>query len=234
VNTELNLASYFLQASPIVKATMLLLLVASVVSWTLIFQRARWLRQLNKARSQFENQFWSGIELTQLHHTLTEIPPTAESLAAIFQAGFVEFSRLRKSGCQALPVILEAVARAMHIARSQAESSLEQHLNWLATIGSSSPYVGLLGTVWGIMGAFGSLAGADQMATLALVAPGISEALAATAMGLFAAIPAVVFYNRIISQIERLLNQYAIFQEELIALLLRQAYEEKSAENATV
>ena len=233
MSTELNFWSYFLQASLLVKVTMLLLWIASIVSWTLIFQRAKWLRQLHKAKCRFEAQFWSGTELTQLYDSLKGTTVAPESLANIFRAGFLEFTRLREVGCQQLSVILKAVRRAMDIAHAQTEDRLERHLSWLATIGSVSPYVGLLGTVWGIMGAFRSLASAGQTATLALVAPGISEALVATAMGLLTAIPAVVFYNRYVSQIGCLLKQYSIFQEELTGLLVRRIYgggREKSLE----
>lgn len=225
VHTAPNLLDYFLQASAVVKASMLLLLVASVISWVLIIQHAFLFQKIGVARLRFERQFWSGIELPQLHNKLSETHLQPESLAAIFQAGFIEFSRLRKGGCQVLSVMLEAVARAMRVASAQAENKLARHLNWLATIGSSSPYIGLFGTVWGIMSAFSALAGgASQSVTLNVVAPGISEALSATAMGLFAAIPAVIFYNHYINQLAHLMNQYEIFEESFIALLLRQAY----------
>lgn len=138
-------------------------------------------------------------------------------------AGFREFIRLRKQGGVAPSVILEGIQRAMRIARSREMDKLEQHLSFLATVGSTSPYVGLFGTVWGIMTSFHAL-GSAQQATIAMVAPGISEALIATAMGLFAAIPAVIAYNRFANEVERLLNQYDTFQEEFSNILYRQVH----------
>jgi biopolymer transport protein TolQ len=218
--------SYFFNAGPVVKLVMLLLLTASVISWTMIFQRATFLKKLKRTIAGFEEVFWSGIDLSKLYTDmnaeLAETKSEPEGLESIFQAGFREFMRLHKQGNTSPQLILETTQRAMRIARAREMEKLEQHLSFLATVGSTSPYVGLFGTVWGIMTSFQALGGAQQM-TIATVAPGISEALVATAMGLFAAIPAVIAYNRYANEVERLLNHYDTFQEEFSSILYRQA-----------
>jgi biopolymer transport protein TolQ len=220
-----NLLNYFIQTSLSIKLTLLFLLSSSVITWVIIVQRSLLLRQLDKAYTQFENQFWSGIRLTELYDALPESIPE-EHLSSIFHAGFTEFCRLRNSGCQTLSVILDAVSRAMRIAQAQAEVSLERHLNWLSIIGSSAPYFGLLGTIFGVMSALNALGNAGQVNAWLLIAPGVADALIVTVVSLVTAIPAIMFYHRYLHQMECLLNQYHIFQDEFIALLVRQAYEE--------
>lgn len=223
--TDQSLWVYFADASMVVKIVMLLLLAASLMSWTFIFQRGAFLKRARAAVGSFEDQFWSGMELNRLYLEINADKNEPEGLANVFQAGFREFARLRKQGGVSPAVIMEASQRAMRIARSHEMDKLEQHLSFLATVGSTSPYVGLFGTVWGIMTSFHALGGAQSAtSTIAMVAPGISEALVATAMGLFAAIPAVIAYNRFANDVERLLNQYDTFQEEFSSILYRQAH----------
>lgn len=215
---------YFAEASVVVKIVMLMLLAASMMSWTFIFQRSSFLKRIRTSITSFEDQFWSGMELSKLYAELnSDRADSSDGLANIFKAGFREFIRLRKQAGNSPAMVLEGVQRAMRIARSHELDKLEQHLSFLATVGSTSPYIGLFGTVWGIMTSFHALGGAQQ-ATIAMVAPGISEALVATAMGLFAAIPAVIFYNRFASEVERLSNHYETFQEEFSSILYRQAH----------
>ena len=205
-----------LQASPIVQFVMALLVGASVVSWAIILRKRQLLKAERAAADRFEEQFWSGGDLSALYRTLEA------GMAGVFVAGFREFSRLRKQvGISGAP-LLEGSRRAMRVAQLRETDRLEQNLSTLATIGSTSPYVGLFGTVWGIMSAFQGL-GNVQQATLAMVAPGIAEALIATAMGLFAAIPAVVAYNRYADQVGRLEVRYDAFMEEFSTILQRHA-----------
>ena len=223
MGADQSLWVYFTEASFVVKIVMFLLVAASVMSWTFIFQRGVFLKRTRVIVDAFEEQFWSGIDLNKLYTDITSSQEEPEALESIFQAGFHEFSRLRKQPGLAPAVILEATQRAMRIAHSREMDKLEQHLSFLATVGSTSPYIGLFGTVWGIMTSFHAL-GSAQQATIAMVAPGISEALIATAMGLFAAIPAVIAYNRFANEVERLLNRYDTFQEEFSSVLYRQAH----------
>ncbi len=209
-------------ASLLVQAVMFLLLAASVASWTLIFWKSRQLRRAESRAAGFEQRFWSGIDLAELYRQLVK-QGEAEGLESVFLAGYREFIRLFK---QAAPpaLIAENAERAMEVAIGRELEALDSQLPLLATVGSTSPYVGLFGTVWGIMNAFRAL-GHVQQATLALVAPGIAEALIATAMGLFAAIPAVIAYNRYTSRIDRLGRRYERFADEFICLLQRKALE---------
>lgn len=220
---DTSLWVYFASAGGVVKTVMLLLLAASVASWTIIFQRGFVLRQARTALANFEAAFWSGSDLSKLYTEVNSRRYDIEGIAAIFQAGFREFTRLGKQTGVPSAMVLEGAQRAMRIAYSRESDRLEQHLAFLATVGSTSPYVGLFGTVWGIMASFHALGNVGQ-ATIAMVAPGISEALVATAMGLFAAIPAVIAYNRYANDVERLLNQYATFQEELFNILHRHVH----------
>lgn len=220
--TDNSLLSYFTNAGPVVKFVMLLLLLASVASWTLIFQRGRLISQARKAMKLFEERFWSGVDLTKLYSEMAGHIDQLSGMESIFTAGFKEYIRLRKQPNMPPAEILEGAQRAMRIATARELDAIEHHLPLLATIGSISPYVGLFGTVWGIMTSFHAL-GNVQQATIGLVAPGISEALIATAMGLFAAIPAVIAYNRYSTDIERIMNQYDTFQEEFSSVLYRQA-----------
>jgi biopolymer transport protein TolQ len=209
-----------LQASLIVQFVMALLVGASVVSWAIIFRKRQLLVTERQSADRFEEQFWSGGDLAGLYKSLESGSPTG--MAGVFVAGFREFSRLRKQAGIASGQLLEGSRRAMRVAQLRETDRLEQNLSMLATIGSTSPYVGLFGTVWGIMSAFQGL-GNVQQATLAMVAPGIAEALIATAMGLFAAIPAVVAYNRNADQVGRLELRYDAFMEEFSTILQRHA-----------
>jgi biopolymer transport protein TolQ len=209
------------QASFIVQLVLALLVIASILSWAIIARKRRLLRQAHASADDFEDRFWSGIDLAELYRTLDSAAP-ASGMAGLFVAGFREFSRLRQvSGLGGGP-LLEGSRRAMKVAQLREIDRLEQNLSTLATIGSTSPYVGLFGTVWGIMSAFQGL-GNVQQATLAMVAPGIAEALIATAMGLFAAIPAVIAYNRYADQVGRLELRYDTFMEEFSTILQRHA-----------
>ena len=210
-------------ASLVVQLVMLLLLLVSVVSWTMIFRRWTALRVARENANEFEDRFWSGGELTGLYQAVADRSRPSSGLASIFEAGFSEFARLRKQSAVEPMAVLEGAQRAMRVALSREIDSLETHLSFLATVGSTSPYIGLFGTVWGIMNAFRGLGNAQQ-ATLAMVAPGIAEALIATAMGLFAAIPAVIAYNRYSNDVERLINRYDAFLEEFSTILQRQAH----------
>ena len=209
-----------LQASPIVQFVMALLVAASVVSWAIIFRKQQLLKAERLAADRFEDQFWSGGDLAALYKTLEAGSPSG--MAGVFVAGFREFSRLRRQSGLGSGQLLEGSRRAMRVAQLRETDRLEQNLSTLATIGSTSPYVGLFGTVWGIMSAFQAL-GNVQQATLAMVAPGIAEALIATAMGLFAAIPAVIAYNRYADQVGRLELRYDAFMEEFSTILQRHA-----------
>ena len=212
---------YFTDAGAVVKTVMLILLAASIISWTFIFQRFNFFKHSRQTLARFEDKFWSGSDLNTLYTELEKKAYQRTGIAHIFHAGFKEFLRSRQqSGVQAA-VVVENVQRAMRIANARETEKLEAHLPFLASVGSVSPYIGLFGTVWGIMTSFHALSGVQQ-ATIAMVAPGISEALIATAMGLFAAIPAVLAYNRYSSQVERIMNQYETFQEEFSSILHRQ------------
>jgi biopolymer transport protein TolQ len=197
---------------------MVLLIGASVVSWAIILRKRRLLRQANATADEFEERFWSGVDLALLYKALDSAANTG--MSAIFVSGFREFSRLRHQVGISGAHLLEGSRRAMRVAQLRETDRLEQNLATLATIGSTSPYVGLFGTVWGIMSAFQGL-GSVQQATLAMVAPGIAEALIATAMGLFAAIPAVVAYNRYADQVSRLELRCDTFMEEFSTILQR-------------
>ena len=209
-----------LQASLIVQFVMALLVGASVVSWAIIFRKRQLLGAERLGADRFEEHFWSGGDLAALYKSLESGSPTG--MAGVFVAGFREFSRLRKQAGISGAQLLEGSRRAMRVAQLRETDRLEQNLSTLATIGSTSPYVGLFGTVWGIMSAFQGL-GNVQQATLATVAPAIAEALIATAMGLFAAIPAVIAYNRYADQVGRLELRYDAFMEEFSTILQRHA-----------
>ena len=221
--SEPSLWSFVANAGLVVKMVMLLLLMASVWSWTIIFQRWFFLKEANLAVKKFEEKFWSGSELHKFYQELTPRSEDLHGLELIFYAGFSEYTRLSKQTAAKPDTIIKGAERAMRVVLSREIANLEQHLSFLATIGSTSPYVGLFGTVWGIMTSFRALSGMQQ-ATMAMVAPGISEALIATAMGLFAAIPAVIAYNRYASEVERLANTYDTFKEEFSSILHRQTF----------
>lgn len=221
MSSDLSFWGLFLQASPLVQLVMLLLLVTSIVSWAFIFQRGRILKNARLEMKKFEDKFWSGVDLNKLYQELAA-RQSLQGMATVFCAGFKEYVRLRKTPGTDADGIMQGTHRAMRVALSREVDQLESRLPFLATAGSISPYVGLFGTVWGIMNAFIAL-GEVQQATLAMVAPGIAEALIATAMGLFAAIPAVIAYNRFSHQVEKLENGYGNFMEEFASILHRQA-----------
>ncbi|WP_295386233.1 protein TolQ [uncultured Thiodictyon sp.] len=221
MSSDLSLLNLIMHASFVVQLVLLVLVLASVMSWTLILDRGRVLGNARKAANAFEERFWSGGDLSTLYKDLSAEDQGSLGLAAIFRAGFKDYVRLRKVEGSDLMAVLQGAERSMRVALSREMDRLDANLSFLATVGSTSPYVGLFGTVWGIMHAFHALGNVDQ-ATLALVAPGISEALVATAIGLFAAIPAVIAYNRFSNQVERLNNRYEEFMEEFSTLLQRQ------------
>lgn len=223
MTADLSFIQLFKEASFIVQMVMLLLLVASVVAWTFIFNKHRELKAARTNADAFEKRFWSGIDLSDLYKQLAAENYPSEGIENVFVAGYREFGRMRKQTGIAPMALVEGAQRAMGIALTRELDVLDERLPFLATVGSTSPYVGLFGTVWGIMNSFRSL-GNVQQATLSLVAPGIAEALVATAMGLFAAIPAVIAYNRYSTDIERLATRYQIFADEFIGLLQRQAH----------
>lgn len=222
MNYDSSLFGYFIHAGLVVKAVMLILMGASIFSWTYILQRTTYLRSISKSASRFENAFWSGEDLTQLYADGGKNREASSGLEAIFYAGFKEFQRFRKQTGVAIELIMENTRRAMQVAQMREQDKLEVQLPFLAIVGSTSPYVGLFGTVWGIMTAFQALANVQQ-ATISMVAPGIAEALIATALGLFAAIPAVIAYNRFITDIGRLMNRFDAFEEEFTNILIRQS-----------
>lgn len=227
---DLSITNLIIHASWPVQLVMLILFLASVVSWYVIFNRSQEYRSARKGMIDFEDRFWSGIDLSRLFVQINNQPNTHSGQESIFRAGFKEFARLRQNKSTDADAVMEGSQRAMKVAMVREQEKLEKHLPFLATVGSTSPYVGLLGTVWGIMNSFLSLANAQQ-ATLSVVAPDIAEALIATAMGLFAAIPAVVAYNRFSSIVDNLLSNYDTFADEFSSILHRKAHakEERAA-----
>lgn len=223
MQTDLSIASLILHASWLVQFIMLVLVLASLASWTVIFSKRSLLRKARRGAQEFENRFWNSEDLAALYSRLNAGGRESRGMEKIFEAGFKEFARLRKRDGIEPMAILEGSQRAMRVALAREIEELEASLPFLATVGSVSPYIGLFGTVWGIMNSFQSLQNVHQ-ATLAMVAPGISEALVATAMGLFAAIPAYIFFNRYSAEIDRLYNRYDIFLEEFSSILQRQAH----------
>jgi len=220
---KMSLWSLVANASFLVQIVMLMLMAASVVSWVMIFQRAKFLKMAQQILNGFEEQFWSGVDLRQLYVDTKAKLHANSGVENIFCAGLKEFTRLRQRTGADAEAVMDGVQRVMRVALAREEEKLELHLPFLATVGSISPYVGLFGTVWGIMNSFRGLANVQQ-ATLATVAPGISEALVATAMGLFAAIPAVVAYNRYSARAEALANRYETFAEEFSSILHRKVH----------
>lgn len=215
----LSVIDLIIEASVVVQLVMVILVAASVMSWAIIFQRSKALKNASDEASRFEDRFWSGIDLSKLYNEVSARASVAGS-EALFKAGFKEFARLHKASRNSAHV-MDGTQRAMRVALSREVEALETNLAFLATVGSISPYIGLFGTVWGIMNSFIAL-GAVQQATLAMVAPGIAEALIATAIGLFAAIPAVIAYNKFSHKVEQLENNYANFVEEFANILHRQ------------
>lgn len=223
MSTDLSFVSLITGASLIVQLVMLLLLIVSIASWAMIFRKRSVIRQARSDAENFEERFWSGGDLAALYHELSPQADDLRGLANIFVSGFTEFTRLHNQSSFDPGAVVNGSQRCMRVALSREVDRLEINLSFLATVGSTSPYVGLFGTVWGIMNAFRAL-GNVQQATISMVAPGIAEALVATAMGLFAAIPAVVAYNRYSNDVERLENRYDNFLEEFSSILQRQAH----------
>jgi len=223
MQNDLQVWQLIWDASWMVKMVMLILLAASVSSWMIIFRKRFLLANAEKGADDFEERFWSGTDLTQLYESVSRENAGNSGMERLFESGFREFSRMRQQERVTPGVLVEAAQRGMRIALARETDRLEFRLSFLATVGSTSPYIGLFGTVWGIMTSFHQLANVSQ-ATIAMVAPGISEALIATAMGLFAAIPAVIAYNRYSNQVERLEMRFDNFIEEFSSILQRQAH----------
>lgn len=227
MSAELSFFDLFLEASLLVKSVMLTLLAFSIASWAMIFQRHKILKAAQLQLLNFEDKFWSGSDLSKLYSEISA-RSNVQGIESLFVAGFKEFARLRKSNITSSNEIVDGTHRAMRVALSREVDHLEASLPFMATVGSISPYIGLFGTVWGIMNSFIAL-GAVEQATLAMVAPGIAEALIATAMGLFAAIPAVMAFNRYSHKVEKLENSYGNFMEEFSSILQRQSVIEPQA-----
>jgi biopolymer transport protein TolQ len=226
MHVDMSIYRLVADASLLVQLVMLILVLASLISWTMIVSKARVLKQANKQANEFEDRFWSGADLPSLYEKVSS-KRNLSGMEHIFVAGFKEYIRLHKTRRVSALSISDTSLRSMKVALSREIDFLENYLSFLATVGSTSPYIGLFGTVWGIMNSFRALSDAQQ-ATLAAVAPGIAEALIATAMGLFAAIPAVIAYNRYSHQADRLITRYDNFVEEFTALLQRQAIMHKN------
>lgn len=224
MNTQLSISHLIMDASGLVQAVMALLLIASVMSWATIFAKRWRLANTRNNADRFEERFWSGGSLAELYESLKR-NKEEDGIAALFRAGYEEYSRQQQLNTVAVDDAMASVQRSMRVSQVREVESLEGGLSFLATVGSTSPYVGLFGTVWGIMNAFIAIGNVKQ-ATIAMVAPGIAEALIATAMGLFAAIPAVIGYNFFTNQVDRLETRFNTFAEELAGILeraLRQA-----------
>jgi len=221
VSFDETILKLVIDASLIVKIVMAILVLASLTSWTLMLIKSSQLSKAQRRLDRFEDRFWSGISLNKLYSDLSHYSKRS-GMAAIFYNGYHEYARLNNKNTQPrqLPLI-DTANRAMRVAETREIDKLEQNLSFLATVGSTSPYIGLFGTVWGIMNSFLSLSQMQQ-ATLAVVAPGIAEALIATAIGLFAAIPAVIAYNRFSDKLDRIAVRYENFREEFTTLLERQ------------
>ncbi len=223
MSSDLSFFELFLNASLVVQLVMLTLLGLSVLSWALIFHKWKIIKQARADAETFEERFWSGGDLVEYYKKISARRVRPSGMESMFESGFMEFARLRKQQGVEAATLVEGAHRAMRVSQSREIDGLEAQLPFLATVGSTSPYIGLFGTVWGIMNSFHAL-GNVQQATIAMVAPGISEALIATAMGLFAAIPAVIAYNRYSNDVERLVTRYDAFMDEFTALLQRQAH----------
>lgn len=228
MTTDMSILSLVMGASFIVQFVLLILLAASFASWNIIFTKRRLIRRTKSASDDFEASFWSGGDLNTLYRSASRQKGGSSGMASIFESGFREFNRVSQQGDVQPDKVVEECRRAMRVSQMREVDRLEQSLATLATIGSTSPYVGLFGTVWGIMNSFRAL-GNVQSATLAMVAPGIAEALIATAMGLFAAIPAVIAYNRYADKVVRLEIRYDGFMEEFSSILQRHARSQRKA-----
>jgi biopolymer transport protein TolQ len=221
MNTDLSIIRLILDASPFVQLIMAGLLFLSIASWAVIIDKGRVLKRAIAAAQEFEASFWSGVDLSSLYREMARAETTPQGMAGIFEAGFREFGKLRQAGLTPEQII-EGSRRAMRVSHLREMDRLEHNLAFLATVSNTSPYIGLLGTVWGIMSSFQAIGGM-QSATISVVAPYISEALFATAMGLIAAIPAGIAYNRYADRVGRLEVRYDTFMEELSAIFQRNA-----------
>jgi len=223
---NLSILALMTNASLLVQAVMAILFIASVISWIMIIQRGLFLGSAERSFRDFEDTFWSGVDLNKLYQELTDRALQSghvDGIENVFRAGFREFNRLAQMDKADPDTVMEGTDRAMRVALSREDEKLSANLPFLASVASVSPYIGLFGTVWGIMNSFRGLAMVQQ-ATLATVAPGISEALIATAMGLFAAIPAVIAYNRYAAKVEAINANYETFSEEFSSILHRQVH----------
>ena len=229
---SMSILSLITQASLVVQLVMLLLFLASLVSWSIIFSKFLALRKERRLTKEFEAAFWAGGSMQSLYDTWGVHSTKVSGISEIFVAGYREYQRLSERGYANNSDLLSAVERAMRVELNREIDHLESQIPFLATVGSTSPYVGLFGTVWGIMNSFRALGISTQQATVASVAPGIAEALIATAMGLFAAIPAVIAYNRFSYHVEKLVGQYEIFMEEFVSIVNRELKIEPSSKTS--
>lgn len=220
---DMNVIDLFLKAGLLVKLIMLLLIGFSIASWAIIIQRTKVLNAADREAADFEDKFWSGTDLARLYKESQARRDELSGSEQIFHSGFKEFARLHQANVHAPDAVVNGASRAMRVSFNRELESLENHIPFLGTVGSISPYIGLFGTVWGIMHAFIAL-GSVKQATLQMVAPGIAEALIATAIGLFAAIPAVMAYNRFTQRVNKLEQSYDNFMEEFLTILHRQAF----------
>lgn len=220
---DMNVIDLFLKAGLLVKLIMLLLIGFSIASWAIIIQRTKVLNAADREAADFEDKFWSGTDLARLYKESQARRDQLSGAEQIFHSGFKEFARLHQANVHAPDAVVNGASRAMRVSFNRELESLETHIPFLGTVGSISPYIGLFGTVWGIMHAFIAL-GSVKQATLQMVAPGIAEALIATAIGLFAAIPAVMAYNRFTQRVNKLEQSYDNFMEEFLTILHRQAF----------
>ncbi len=222
VTNDMSLLTLITGASLPVQAVMAILLITSLFSWWYIFIKVATIKRAETESEEFENKFWSGGDLNKLYESVTAGRRKPQGMASIFEAGFKEFVRHKQQPGMGVSDVMEGSRRAMRAAYNRELDDLDAHLPFLASVGSVSPYIGLFGTVWGIMNAFRGLSNVAQ-ATLSQVAPGIAEALVATAIGLFAAIPAVIAYNRFASSVDRLSVRYESFMEEFTNILQRKS-----------
>lgn len=223
MSADMSFTHLILEASLVVQFVMLILVLASIVSWSMIFNKRIMLKKAQREADNFEESFWTAEDLSPLYNRISNSRHKTSGMEKIFESGFKEFARLRKQQGISPAAVLEGAQRAMRVSLNREIDYLETNLSFLATVGSTSPYIGLFGTVWGIMNSFRAL-GQVQQATISMVAPGISEALVATAMGLFAAIPAVIAYNRFSNDVERLINRYDTFVDEFSSILHRYSH----------
>ena len=222
VANDMSLFSLIAGASLPVQAVLVILLITSLFSWWYIFIKVATIKRADAESEEFENKFWTGGDLNKLYDSVTAGRRKPQGMASIFEAGFKEFIRHKQQPGMGVSDVMEGSRRAMRAAYNRELDDLDAHLPFLASVGSVSPYIGLFGTVWGIMNAFRGLSSVAQ-ATLSQVAPGIAEALVATAIGLFAAIPAVIAYNRFASKVDRLSVRYESFMEEFTNILQRKS-----------